>query len=267
MLEKFQKINGHTLKIIACISMLIDHIAAGIIVPVAGEGIVPKNISFDTLNQIYLWMRYIGRTAFPIFCFLLVEGFFHTKSRLRYAISLLIFAFVSEVPYDVIFHSEEEVLNINIFEVISANRQIFSEQCNVYFTLFFGLITIWAIDRCARLFKDSEFPYYLNIIPLAAFTSLSCFITYKINSDYDFRGILLIVIFYVLRNYQYLDLLGGYMSICSYSIESASFPGFILMALYNHQRGRNIGHFKYIFYVFYPLHMILIYIFRCIVYG
>ncbi|MBE5831839.1 MAG: conjugal transfer protein TraX [Butyrivibrio sp.] len=264
MIERFQKINGHTLKILACLTMLIDHIAAGIMIPWAQEGIIPQHMSLDQLNKIYYAMRCIGRCAFPIFCFLLVEGFIHTKSRLRYACSLLVFSFISEIPFDILFHSQYEQLNIHVSEVFAANKDFFSEQCNVYFTLFFGLLTIWAIDRCYRLFKDKELPVYLNALTIAAFTSLSCFITIKINSDYDFHGILLIVIFYLLRNLEPLNLLTGYVAISSYSIEFWCFPAFLLMALYNHKRGPNLGYFKYLFYLFYPLHLTALYVYRCI---
>ena len=197
----------------------------------------------------------------------LFYGFFYTKSRLRYAASLLIFAFISEIPYDVLFHSETELLNINVFEVIAANKDLYSEQSNVYFTLLFGLLTIWGIDRCARFLREKQLSFYINLIPLVALTSASCYVSVLMNSDYDYHGILLIVIFYLLRNYSYLNLLGGYIWISSFSIEYASFPGFLLMALYNHKRGKNIGNFKYLFYFFYPLHMIILFIFRCLVYG
>ncbi len=266
MIERFQKINGNTLKILACLTMLIDHIGAGVMIPWAGEGIIPQRMSLEMLNKIYFVMRCIGRCAFPIFCFLLVEGFIHTKSRLRYALSLLLFAFISEVPFDILFHSKFERLNINVSEIISANRAFYSEQCNVYFTLFFGLLTIWAIDRCYRLFAEKNLPIYINGLTIAAFTALSCFITIRINSDYDFHGILMIVAFYLLRNLEHLNLLAGYCIISSYSIEFWCFPAFLVMALYNHKRGANLGYFKYLFYLFYPLHLTILYIYRCIGY-
>ena len=265
-MEKFQKINGTTLKIIACLTMLIDHIAAGVMIPWAGNGIIPQHMTLDELNNIYYTMRCVGRWAFPIFCFLLVEGFFYTKSRLRYATSLLIFAFISEVPFDILFHSKYERLNINLSEIISANRELYSEQCNVYFTLFFGLLTIWAIDRCYRLFMEKELPIYLNGLTIALFAGLTSFITIKINSDYDFKGILLIVIFYLLRSLPHLNLLAGFVFISGFSIEYMAWPAFLLMVLYNHKRGPKLGYFKYIFYLFYPLHLIILYIYRCTMY-
>ena len=138
MLEKYQKVTGNTLKIIACLTMLIDHIGAGIMIPWAAKGIIPKHMTLEQLNNIYYTMRCVGRWAFPIFCFLLVEGFIYTRSRLRYAISLFVFAIISEIPFDILFHSKYELLNLNIREVISANQEYYNQQCNVYFTLFSG---------------------------------------------------------------------------------------------------------------------------------
>ena len=68
-----KKISGNTLKLIACITMFIDHVTAGIMLPVVREGLYPDSVSFDTLNIIYKILRGIGRNSFPIFCFLLVE--------------------------------------------------------------------------------------------------------------------------------------------------------------------------------------------------
>ncbi|MBR1523666.1 MAG: TraX protein, partial [Lachnospiraceae bacterium] len=72
---------GTALKLIAVISMLIDH---------TGDVLFPGT----------MWLRYIGRLAFPIYCFLLVEGFFHTKDLRRYMFRLLLFGLISEIPFD-----------------------------------------------------------------------------------------------------------------------------------------------------------------------
>ena len=130
----------------------------------------------------------------------------------------------------------------------------------------FGLITIWAIDRCYRLFREKNIHFYFNALTILLFTGLSCFITFKMNSDYDFRGILLIVIFYLLRNFPYLNLLAGFICISSTSIEFMAWPAFLLMVLYNHKRGKKIGNFKYFFYAFYPLHLTALFIYRCLMY-
>lgn len=91
-------LSGSTLKLIAIITMLIDHIGAAVIARllIAGQG-------SEMLYKIYYAMRAVGRVAFPIFCFLLVEGFFYTGSRKKYALRLFGFALLSEIPFDLAF--------------------------------------------------------------------------------------------------------------------------------------------------------------------
>lgn len=262
--SKFEKINGNVLKIVACISMLIDHLTGGIMYPVVKYGHYTGTTPIQDLNRIYVFLRGVGRLAFPIYCFLLVEGFMHTKSRLRYSLSLLLFGLISEIPFDLLFFSETEVFNPNIFTALSANSYLLLDQCNVYFTLLMGLLTIWAIDLSQKFFIEKELPPYLKLITCALFSAVFGFIAYKINSDYDFYGVILIVIFYMLHNYRLLGLLAGFMFIANLGMEAYSFPAFILMALYSGKRGRNLGKFKYFFYLFYPVHLTVIYFIRCL---
>ena len=98
-------LSGSTLKIIAIIAMAIDHFAASIIL----YGILmqqnpsflghPVSMTIPWWN-IYQVMRFIGRIGFPVFCFLLIEGFLHTSSKKKYATRLFLFALVSEFPFD-----------------------------------------------------------------------------------------------------------------------------------------------------------------------
>ena len=104
-MEQFRQrfgLSGSTLKIIAIISMTIDHFAASFLY----RGIMTlPSVSSNTdlmqvLRKLYLVMRDIGRPAFPIFCFLLVEGFCHTRNPKKYATRLFLFALISEIPFD-----------------------------------------------------------------------------------------------------------------------------------------------------------------------
>lgn len=266
--NRLKKINGNTLKVIACISMLIDHMTAGIMLPVVRGGLYDGSLTIDQLNTIYRILRGIGRTAFPIYCFLLVEGFTHTRSKLRYALSLLLFGLISEAPFDLLFFAKNEVFNINIMEALEANSTILNDQCNVYFTLLIGLLVIWVVDEIStRLHARGELFTPAIWLCYAVFTGIGCLIAYKLNTDYDIYGVVFIVILYSLRKYEYIRILLSYFFLSQLGSEFYAFPAFILMALYNHKKGRNLGNFKYLFYLFYPVHLLCIYIYRCLMYG
>lgn len=124
------------LKWIALITMFIDHIGAIILekgaISAYNQGL-PSAFSYDTsvfLSKLDFFIRQIGRISFPIFCFLLVEGFYHTSNRKKYALRLFLFACISEIPFDLCFRGK-------ILE--------FSYQ-NVMFTLLIGFLTMWAIE-------------------------------------------------------------------------------------------------------------------------
>ena len=247
--------------------MLIDHVTGGIMYPVVRYGLYRGDMTIQDLNKIYLFLRSVGRTAFPIFAFLLVEGFMHTKSRLRYALSLFIFGLISEIPFDLTFYSQERIFSTNIPDALRANQSFLGEQCNVYFTLFISFLVMWGIEYFTELCNSKNLPHIATILATFIVIFTGCLVAYTVNSDYDLYGVILISIFYLLRNREFLRLLGGYLFISNLSIEYASFPGFILMMLYNKKRGRNLGIFKYLFYIFYPAHLLAIYLIRGIIYG
>ena len=85
-------ISADTLKWIALITMFIDHIGASVLEK------IPQYTTVDWVFQLNFTLRLIGRISFPIYCFLLVEGFFMTRSQKKYALNLFVFALVSEIP-------------------------------------------------------------------------------------------------------------------------------------------------------------------------
>ena len=96
-------ISGYWLKMIAVITMLIDHSAATILERILVQMPSWAPVTVDNCEQWYrldLLLRGIGRMAFPIYCFLLVEGFHYTHSRRKYAARMFVFALISEVPFD-----------------------------------------------------------------------------------------------------------------------------------------------------------------------
>jgi len=228
--KKYQILSGSTLKIIALITMFIDHFALTVLY----WGILEPNapIYTDTpyyrIYQIYNICRKIGRVAFPLFCFLLVEGFIHTSNRKKYILRLAIFAIISEIPFN---------LAVN-------NQLIDPSTFNVFFTLLLGFLAIWGME----VLRDK--PMFMLLPPIAA-----GFIAYFIQCDYDYRGIILIVILYVFRYTRVYQTVFGALSL--YWEWPAMFA-FIPIALYNGKKGRNI---KYFSYVFYPAHLLLLYFF------
>ena len=109
MKEKMKGLTGATLKTICIIAMLVDHIAGSLILRWSAEGgdmqslfmslpaLLGGDMSYDDLYRLF---KTIGRIVFPIFCFFLVEGFYYTKSRVKYASRLFMFALISELPFD-----------------------------------------------------------------------------------------------------------------------------------------------------------------------
>lgn len=209
-------INSFQLKCVAIVTMLIDHVGA---------------IFFPE----YLIFRYIGRIAFPIFCFLLVEGFFHTRDIRKYMFRLGVFALISEIPYDLAFRGVA----------------LEFEKQNVFFTLFIGVALMYALEQC------SEWPVKIVEVLLAMwFAVLLC-------TDYSFKGILLISIYYFFRKYKWLKLgLGAVWCLLWGEIQRYSILASFLLAAYNGEKGYS---FKYFFYVFYPLHLFVLFVISCLI--
>lgn len=129
MTETKSGISGSTVKLVGIITMFIDHFAAAVLARVLLSGGWT-----DQLYDIYQILRMVGRLGFPIFCFLLVEGFQKTRSRTKYALRLGMFALISEVPFDLAFSAE----------ILEFDYQ------NVYFTLFLGLLALCTYDFLSK---------------------------------------------------------------------------------------------------------------------
>ena len=252
-IDKYRKLNGNTLKAIACICMLIDHIGAAIILPVFQAGVQKDIFEFEKLNMFYKVLRFVGRSAFPVFAFLMVEGFYHTKNRLRYALSLFIFAIISEYPYDLAFNKTEGD---------------FMYSSNVIFSLFIGLLVIWAVDFFRKEFSMSDKKIYrIAFYPASALViAVGAYTAHVINCDYREFGIGIMLIFYFFHSFESVSLLASYFLLCGINNEFKSFPGFILLFFYNKKRGKDLGKLKYLFYIFYPAHLLLLYAIRYAIY-
>lgn len=249
---KYKVLSGTTLKTIAIITMLIDHIGAAFVcaLPIfLSNKSAPLWEGFPfSYFDFYMLLRQIGRTAFPIFCFLIVEGFIHTHNRKAYAFRLFIFALISEIPFD-----------------LAIKNKLFTfEIQNVFFTLFLGLMAIIIMDFMTEKLRTKGISPDLS--KLLSFLSgiLIFFLAELFNTDYAGSGVALIIIFYLFREKTTLACVVGYLS---FIFEPYCLPAFLLIPFYNKKRGRtHIGPFslKYIFYFFYPVHLFVIYLLRVI---
>ena len=234
-------ISGSTLKIIAIITMLIDHIGAalleqGFIFGMSQEQLKNK-IGID-VQQLDIILRMIGRVAFPIFCFLLVEGFLHTHNVKKYALRLLAFCVISEVPFDLAFFG----------------RFNFRFQ-NVFFTLFLGLIVLIISKKLEDKVKG-----ILGIVGQILVMVIGAFLAEMLHTDYGAFGVYFIFILYFLRNQKIFRTIMGCVSILWQGAWEITAPlAFIPIHFYNGKRGINL---KYIFYLFYPTHLMIVYMIR-----
>ena len=203
--------NSFKLKVLACILMFIDHLGAIIFI-----------------NNDYL--RIIGRLSFPIFAFMIVEGYFHSKDIKKYFIRLGLFAIIPQIPYTIAFGPG---------------------TLNIFFTLFIGLLAIFLEEKI-----PNKFLKYLAVILLVILAEV-------IEVDYGFYGVLLIYIFKTFRNnfkalfFSFLLLNLSVLNL--YSFQYYSIFSLIFIRLYNGQLGLRNLWVKYGFYLFYPLHILAIY--------
>ena len=236
-------ISGYWLKMIAVITMLIDHSAAAILERILVQMPSWAPVTVDNCYRLNLLLRGIGRMAFPIYCFLLVEGFNYTHSRRKYAARLFVFALISEVPFDM-------ALNQSVLE-LSYN--------NVFFTLFLGLLVIMAADWVMERFSSDNLTSEIGrIILLVVIGMVGCALaSYVISCDYGASGVIAIYIMYLLRSKRELGFALAVVSLGVFSGELELLALLMLIPLhfYNGTRGKQ---HKYFFYAFYPLHLLLL---------
>jgi hypothetical protein len=233
---------------IAVITMFIDHSAASILERLLAQmpswGPVTE-ANWSAWYDFYFACRVIGRMAFPIYCFLLVEGFHYTRSRGKYALRLFAFALLSEMPFDM-------ALRQSVFDM-SYN--------NVFWTLLIGLLTIWAADGIAqkvrqRVEKESRQRLWIGV---ARIFVLICgaLVAELLATDYGAGGVFAIYImylFYEQRKAGFATMVVA-LGLLEGTIEFAALLMLIPLHFYNGTRGRQM---KYFFYAFYPVHLLLL---------
>lgn len=215
-------LSGSALKIIAVVSMVVDHCAYYLM---------------DGNTMAYEVMRCFGRIAFPVFAFLVAEGFAHTRNRMRYFLSLLLFAAVSEVPWYLLNGADG--------------------THNVMFTLALGVSALAAFERLRE-----------HRILCCLFILLTAWLATWLGTDYEWRGVLLIVVSYlfgIIRSMntpiilsRMMQLLFAFPLMMHYGIIGALLACAVVF-LYDGTRGFIHGNVaKYCFYAFYPAHLFLL---------
>lgn len=258
--------SGYDLKMIALITMLIDHIAAVVIwrVYVASFRIMgsmqqsdfigDKIIVWVAENQelvytVYEYMRLIGRMAFPIYCFLLVEGFLYTRNVKKYGLRLLLFAFISEIPFD-----------------LALTGQIWdTSYSNVYFTLVIALMAMWTlsyVEKFAEFWKEKQWDTFMGTLVVAiggVLVMAVCggFAEIVLKTDYGFAGVLAIVVMYLFRHMRVVAFAAGIFVLTMFSSSTEIMALCMLFPFmrYDGTRGKSL---KYVFYVFYPAHLFIL---------
>ena len=237
--KPFGGISAMTLRLLAMGLMLLDHLWATI---VPGSN----------------WMTYLGRLAFPIFAFQIAEGFFHTKDIKRYKKRLLLFALLSEIPFD----------------LIQGGTVFYPFHQNVLFTLLLGL---WAISALDKARKQRTAP---ALIKGAAVAALACLLGAVGMTDYGAKGVMTVLAFYLFRGFPFawaaqlaamvaLNIVWfkGWSFTLTLAGQTLLFPvqGLAVLALvpiwlYNGKKGPGGRLAQYAAYAFYPVHQLVIYL-------
>lgn len=220
--QKIQILNGAQLKYIAMFSMLLDHVNKALLYP---------NLNNSALLLLSDILDILGRIAYPIFLFFLVEGFFKTKNRAKYLGSLLVFAVISEVPFD-----------------LFSTRTFFEPNMNnILFTFAMVLSMLWVIDFLKTRLPKAVW-YFVSILIVA----VMCLVSMLTSVDYEYHAILGGYFFYIFHRTYPLSIPFAFASMYK---EPWALLGFAFTLTYNGERGKQN---KWINYAFYPLHLFLL---------
>ena len=242
MEKKKLELTSASLHLLAMVFMLCDHLWATII---------PGN----------QWLTTVGRLTYPIYAFLLVEGYFHTRSVKKYALRLLALAVVSEIPFNLMYSSQ----------------LVYPVHQNVIWTLLIGLGCVHLNERV------KERGMVLRILTAGGTLLGGALLGLLSFADYNAAGVLTILVFYFFRGRKWWCLAGQIAALWWLNVEvlkGLAFEvelfgethfivqqGFALLALipiwlYRGRKGRDSRVFQYACYAFYPLHMLALHLIR-----
>ncbi len=216
--KPWQVLDGTALKLIAMVSMVFDHV---------GDNFFPEQT----------WMRVIGRIALPIFAFCVAEGFCHTRDRKKYLRRMGLFALVSEIPFD----------------LVTAGKLLEFGHQNIMLTFFWAILGLLCYEALREKLKKGGLVLGIFVLLLFAGASLI------LGLDYNFLAVGLIFLYYLLRDKALLWRNAAGMAfhamLRNVGIYWFGLLGFLPLFLYNGEKGRGL---KWLFYLFYPGHLLLI---------
>lgn len=237
--QKFELTSFH-LHIMAMVFMLCDHMWATVI---------PGND----------WLTAVGRIAYPLFAFMIAEGFAHTKNRKKYAKRLFIFALISEIP----------------FNLMMGSSLFYPVHQNVLWT-FLIAIGLMVLNE-----KVKEKNLFVRILTGAGAVILGYVLGIITFTDYNAAGVLTVLAFYFFRGRKWYHFVLQFLSLYYINLEIISGfyyaveifgkefeivrQGFALLALipiwlYRGKQGFYNKTVKAFYYWFYPAHILLLYI-------
>ena len=241
------KLSSNALKWIAMAAMLTDHI--GLVLfeylyvykgPLLGYCTLLQTPWENVVGIVGYTMRVVGRISFPLYCFLLTEGFLHTRSWRKYWLRLMAFALISEIPF-----------SLAVFDMWVGSVR------NVFFELATGILMLQGF-RMAQRYYDLRRNVWMLLVFCAASAA-----AWLGQMDDGVEGMVLIVVFYFLREHRAARAGAGGLVAFTGSWESCFGSGAlsaVFLLLYSGEKGGQGN--KYLFYCFYPLHLLVLFLIR-----
>ena len=236
-------IDALTLKLLAMVLMLLDH-------------------TWATVWDVP-WFTMVGRLAFPIFAFQITEGFFHTSNRVKYIRRMLVFALLSEIP----------------FNLLIANSWIYPFHQNVMFTFLIALLLMWWMEHA----KQSKWKFVAITAVCVVLAYLLGLLTFV---DYYHYGVFMVLLFYWTHGLKFgwiLQLLGMlyindamaglqiqlqlFGQTVEFGQQMLAVLALIPIWMYDGRQGYHSKTVQYLCYAFYPAHMLVLYVLSVILYG
>lgn len=248
----YRRYTSEQLKKLAMGTMFIDHAAVALIY---NCGLGEVSPFFETLGKA---MRLIGRMAFPLYAFLLVQGFLYTRDWKKYVARVAMFAVISELPYN----------------LVVGKKFLYPAEQNTMFTMAVGLLCMKMVSDLEKFERSSgnswrtgrgntsqlmhvgrKWFHWFGTVMVAG---VGITVAEVWHMDYGMYGILLLMVFYEFRFRPVEQLMGGCVVLLLMYQNYYAFAAWIaifLISRYNGERGRKMG---YLPYIFYPAHLLVL---------